>query len=229
MAACAVSKEPRAASCAASRARVWERRQAGSDKAASAGQRLGLPGRRQAHRVTRTVPNRVASSLPWPVSSRLRVIPSAPAAGRRCSRAACSSRAARRSRWSCSSCRCTSRPRSASRSSSSHAVSPAASAACSSSTSVANKLTEAAKGPAPGIRAYGSIGLFFRLGFVPVRTFEPREKSPPSARLLPLPPCRCRRARAGRTVPARLPRPASPAPPAASASTAASLPSPCPC
>jgi hypothetical protein len=63
IAACAASNEPRAASSAASRARAWERRQAGSDNAASAGQRLGAPGRRQAHRVTRTVPNSVASSL----------------------------------------------------------------------------------------------------------------------------------------------------------------------
>jgi hypothetical protein len=45
-------------------ARAWEGRQAGSDKAASAGHRSGAPGRwRQAHRVTCTVPNSVASSL----------------------------------------------------------------------------------------------------------------------------------------------------------------------
>ena len=37
IAACAVSNEPRTASSAASRARVWECRDAGSDKAASAG------------------------------------------------------------------------------------------------------------------------------------------------------------------------------------------------
>ena len=41
----------------------WIAVDAGSDKAASAGHRLGAPGRRQAHRVTCTVPNSVASSL----------------------------------------------------------------------------------------------------------------------------------------------------------------------
>jgi len=81
IAACAASNEPRTASTAASRARAWDGRQAGSDSAASAGHRLGAPGRRQAHRVTCTVPNSVASSLPWPVSTRFRVIPSAPVAG----------------------------------------------------------------------------------------------------------------------------------------------------
>ena len=98
IAACAASNEPRADSIAASRARAWDGRQAGSGNAASAGHRPGAPGRRQAHLVTRTVPNKVASSLPWPASTRVRVIPSAPVAGARWSRAACSSRAARRSR-----------------------------------------------------------------------------------------------------------------------------------
>lgn len=36
--------------------------------------------------------------------------------------------------------------------------------ACSSVTSTVNKFTEAATGPAPGIGAYGSIGLFFLPG-----------------------------------------------------------------
>ena len=80
-AACAASKEPRAASIAASFAREWECRPAGSDRAASAGRQLPAPGFRQAHRVTVTVPNSVASSRPCPVSSRVRVIPSGPGAG----------------------------------------------------------------------------------------------------------------------------------------------------
>ena len=58
------SNEPRAASNAASRATACDGRQAGSDKAVSAGQRLPASGRSQAHRVIRTVPNRLASSLP---------------------------------------------------------------------------------------------------------------------------------------------------------------------
>ena len=52
IAACAASNEPRTASTAASLARERDGRQAGSDKAASAGQRLGAPGQRHAHRVT---------------------------------------------------------------------------------------------------------------------------------------------------------------------------------
>jgi hypothetical protein len=93
IAACAVSNELRAASSAARRARACEWRGAGSGKAALAGQRLTAPGRRQAHRVTCTVPNRVVGILWWPASTRFRVILPAPAAGVRCSRAASCSRA----------------------------------------------------------------------------------------------------------------------------------------
>ena len=97
IAACAASKEPRAASRAASFARVWECRPAGSDRAASAGQKFAVPGFRQAHRVTCTVPNKVASARPCPVSSLGRVTPSGPVTGAGCSRACCSSRILRRS------------------------------------------------------------------------------------------------------------------------------------
>ena len=127
---------------------------------------MRAPGRRQAHRVTRTVPNSVASSLRWPVSSRLRVIPSAPVAALPRSRAA--SLLPHRPQVQVVL----------------HhlplhlpappgeqlfelaAVSPPAPGPCSSATSAVNKSTEAAKGPVPGIGAYGSIGLFFRSGFV---------------------------------------------------------------
>ncbi len=68
-ACCAAPNEPRAASVAARRRRVWECSRWGRFKAASAGCRLRAASARQAQRVTRTVPNTVARWRTWSCST----------------------------------------------------------------------------------------------------------------------------------------------------------------
>ena len=177
-ASCAAPNDPRAASIAASFARECECRPAGRDRAASAGHQLAAPGFRQAHRVTVTVPNRVASSRECPVSSRVRVIRSVPVTG---------------ARLLPGLLLFPRRPQvvvvlqqlqqdvpalPVHESSSSAAVSPAAAGPPSPAASAVNMAFETANGSSGGPAQYAAMRVLLSSGPDSVSTFEPRKKNP---------------------------------------------------